>query len=104
MSQAAYKWVPVIDRDACTGCGLCVSACDRNCIELVWDFATFTRAGDCGSCGHCQESCQHDVLRMGWMKITGSPAVGQWCEKPMLSPALAQPKHWLFGLFARRTS
>ena len=101
MSQTAYKWVPVIDHDACTGCGLCVTACDRGCLKLVWDFATFQCAADCGSCGHCQDACQHDVLRMGWVKTSGSAAVGRWCDEPVSPADPVRRGHWLLNFLAR---
>ena len=101
MSSTAYKWVPVVEHDACTGCGLCINACDRACLELVWDFATLKRPADCGSCGHCQAACQHDVIRMGWEKTTGNRAVGRWQDQLEPPATPVQPGHWLLGLFGK---
>ena len=35
----SYKWVPVVDEEHCTGCGLCVEACGPCCLEIVDDIA-----------------------------------------------------------------
>jgi Na+-translocating ferredoxin:NAD+ oxidoreductase RNF subunit RnfB len=75
----AYKWLPVIAQDYCTGCGHCVKACDRNCLELVWDFATLQRAGDCNSDANCVAACpETTVIAMGWVSMEGDPSIGRW--------------------------
>ncbi|MBI4564149.1 MAG: 4Fe-4S binding protein [Planctomycetes bacterium] len=33
--MTALKWVPVIIANRCTGCGVCVEACDPRCLEMV---------------------------------------------------------------------
>lgn len=105
MQSNGYKRVPVIDTDYCLGCGLCAKACDRGCIEMVWDFATFKCAEVCGSCGTCAQSCPHDVIRMDWVPATGDRSIGEWRDSPP-APARAEAetrsKGWLFGLFAKR--
>ena len=96
MSKTAYKWIPEIETDACMGCGLCVKACPPACIELVWDFATLKRPEDCTSCGACAEVCEHDVIRMDWVKTTGSPVIGNWSDSP--EPTAVKSKSWLRSL------
>ncbi|MBI3461858.1 MAG: hypothetical protein HY000_02195 [Planctomycetes bacterium] len=77
---APCKWLPVISRDHCTGCALCLNACNSGCIEMVWDFATLTHPQDCGSEGHCAAACPEDVIRMEWVPATGDRQVGVWRE------------------------
>lgn len=101
MSKTAYKWLPVIETDACVGCGLCGRACEPKCLEMVWDFATLKRPEDCGSCGECARVCPQQGIRMDWVKATGSPIVGQWSDEPP-PPVAAKPRRWLWGLFEKQ--
>ena len=102
MSQSAEKWVPVVG-DACTGCGLCVHACENHCFELVWDFATLQHPHHCISDGKCAEVCPRSVIQMQWVKADGDSAVGVWREE-LSRPAVpsAPARHWVFSLLGRR--
>ncbi|MEW6304794.1 MAG: 4Fe-4S binding protein [Verrucomicrobiota bacterium] len=101
MNDTAYKRIPVITDD-CSGCGLCVKACDRSCIGLVWDFAKFQNAHDCGSCGHCMEACPNDVIHMDWIETTGDRAIGLWRDTLPEPEPVAEPKNWLLSWFGKR--
>lgn len=46
----------VIDREKCTGCGLCAADCLRNCLEVKDGRAVFTN-NKCFYCGHCVAVC-----------------------------------------------
>jgi formate hydrogenlyase subunit 6/NADH:ubiquinone oxidoreductase subunit I len=83
--EVPRKWLPVISRDHCVGCALCLNACDSGCIEMVWDFATLTRPQDCGSEGHCASACPEDVIKMDWVPTDGDQQVGLWRE-PAVAP------------------
>ncbi len=45
-----------INKELCTGCGVCADICPYKAIELRNDKAVF-RLEDCFSCGHCQAVC-----------------------------------------------
>ena len=72
------KWLPIVDTDSCTGCGLCLQACDHGCFGMVWEFATLMRPVDCGSEGRCAEVCRDEVIRMGWVSLDGDARTGHW--------------------------
>ncbi|HJP01329.1 MAG TPA: hypothetical protein QF764_06150 [Planctomycetota bacterium] len=63
------KLLPLIDHDDCAGCGRCGDACDEDCIELIWAFATLVRSADCTSGGACAEACPRGGIEMRWLPV-----------------------------------
>ncbi len=53
-----------IDRDACIGCGLCVSACHEGAIGMVDGKATLLRDDYCDGLGNCLPVCPVDAIHM----------------------------------------
>jgi len=52
-----------IDRDQCTGCGLCVADCLRHVLE-VQNSKAVVLSDDCLKCGHCLAVCPANAVRM----------------------------------------
>ncbi len=84
--SAPYKWVPVISQNYCTGCAKCATACEQECLGMVWDYPILQRPADCRSDGACVDACPEDCMKMGWVPITGDQEVGLWREAPAAAP------------------
>jgi len=53
-----------INRERCTGCGLCVAVCPSETLSLIKEKATVT--GDHSlQCGHCAAICPEDAITVG---------------------------------------
>ena len=48
---------PVIDREKCNGCGLCISVCLCKSLVLSGNVITFVEKGNCGWCTWCEAVC-----------------------------------------------
>ncbi len=75
MSQ---KWLPVIDPDACDGCGACIEACGPGSLELQDRIAVLTSPHTCGSEEHCIDPCRTGAIRMAWCEAAGDTTLGRW--------------------------
>ncbi|MBE0429893.1 MAG: 4Fe-4S binding protein [Thermoleophilia bacterium] len=54
---------PSIDREECTGCGICVDECPQECLELdSEDIAVLAQPESCDSCATCEESCPTEAI------------------------------------------
>lgn len=74
------KWLPIVDPEACTGCGLCAAACGPLCLEMVGEYPILTNAAACGSEEHCIGVCESDAIRMAWVSLEGDTLRGKWCS------------------------
>ena len=49
--------MPVVDKNKCDGCGLCVSVCYCNALVLVGGVVTVVETEECGWCTECEAVC-----------------------------------------------
>ncbi len=55
---------PVIDKELCTGCGICIDECPNGCLELVDDVSVLVRSEGCDGCAACDEACPSEAITM----------------------------------------
>lgn len=63
-------------KDACIGCGFCVSCCKNGCHQLTARGHTYDRSA-CTTCGHCAERCPTAALSIIGKKMSVSEII---CE------------------------
>ena len=51
-----------IDRDKCTGCGVCELVCPHGVFDVGEGVAWAVRERDCIECGGCQLNCEFDAV------------------------------------------
>jgi ferredoxin len=51
-----------LDRDACTGCGMCVNVCPHGVFTVTGGKAEVVDPDACMECGACQQNCAFDAL------------------------------------------
>ncbi|WP_020586912.1 DUF362 domain-containing protein [Desulfobacter curvatus] len=54
--------MPWINKESCTGCGICVDECPAGAIHMENDIA-FIEDDDCIRCGICHDVCPEDAAR-----------------------------------------
>jgi MinD superfamily P-loop ATPase len=54
--------VPEIKAEKCSGCGLCVSVCDKNGLVLMESHVVFIGGDGCTWCGLCEAVCEHEAI------------------------------------------
>jgi len=56
---------PKVDKDECTGCGVCVKHCAHDAIHIGSDKKAFIEYDKCVGCGQCVALCQYDGAVQG---------------------------------------
>ena len=65
IDRTKIDWAPEIDKDKCTGCGMCVTSCGRNVFDYDWEQekAVTARPNQCMvGCTSCQTWCIYDAI------------------------------------------
>lgn len=78
MELSYVKWIPLVLKSQCTGCGKCVQVCDTGSLAMRRGFAEVMRPDICCSDGHCAAVCPEDAMRMGWVEMDADRTVGKW--------------------------
>lgn len=63
---------PVVNREACAGCSVCVENCPMNCLAIeppkfhgdIHTIAILLRAEQCTGCGICAKNCPIRAIEM----------------------------------------
>jgi NAD-dependent dihydropyrimidine dehydrogenase PreA subunit len=58
---------PVIDKDRCTGCRLCVDTCPTNALAQVAGKAELVYPEQCTYCTACEEKCPENAISLPFL-------------------------------------
>ncbi|NTV03572.1 NAD(P)-binding domain-containing protein [bacterium] len=82
---------PLIDANACIGCGSCIAACpEGDVLGIVGGKAVITNGARCIGHGRCAEACPVGALKVGLGDITTRDDI------PVLSPELETSRPGIF--------
>lgn len=59
----ADRILPVINKQKCILCGLCVDACPEGVLDLQEGELAFANPQDCVYCATCEETCPEGAVR-----------------------------------------
>ena len=54
--------IPLIDREKCDGCGLCISVCACGALVLVDNVITIIEVEECQWCTLCEAICPNEAI------------------------------------------
>jgi len=74
----------VIDRNKCTGCGVCAQLCLAKAVAVKNGFAEIRR--DCFMCGHCAAACPAGAVRIDGDGYSADEAFPYDPDEKILSP------------------
>jgi ferredoxin len=61
-TPAEARVLPIIDRQRCTGCGLCEQLCPTRAVEVRGGVAVVVRPDDCTFCEVCESYCPEGAI------------------------------------------
>ncbi len=58
----ADRNIPVIDRQKCTVCGMCVDSCPEDVLAVEADALVIANPGACTMCAECESICPEHAV------------------------------------------
>ena len=55
--------MPIVDRDKCDGCGLCITVCHCKALVLADGRITVLETAECDWCTQCEGACPLGAIR-----------------------------------------
>jgi NAD-dependent dihydropyrimidine dehydrogenase PreA subunit len=63
-------WLPTIDRETCTGCGDCITACPVDALGKVAGKADLIKPEACTYCTVCEDICPVNAIGLPFLICT----------------------------------
>ena len=76
--QISYKRVPVVRKARCIACGLCEWVCPHACLGVLGGSGALVQPDACTSEGHCVSACQKEAIQMKWVRLNGNRSIAHW--------------------------
>ena len=67
-----------LDRDACSGCGMCEEVCPHQVFSLSDDKARIADRDRCMECGACRTNCPADAIRVDSGVGCAAGLINEW--------------------------
>ncbi len=61
------EWFPRVDRNLCTGCNDCITACPTSALALVDGKAALAFPDKCTYCAACETSCLVGAIELPYL-------------------------------------
>jgi ferredoxin len=68
----AGVWLPLINKDVCTGCGDCVTGCPTNALGLIAGTAALVAPLACTYCADCETVCPVEAIALPYQIVLES--------------------------------
>ncbi len=70
-----------LDREACSGCGLCAEVCPHQVFSLRDDRATIVDRDRCMECGACRTNCPTGAVRVAAGVGCAAGLINEWLSE-----------------------